>query len=211
MAVEWKKILIDGDQADNFVDLDDTPAALAGEGGKTVKVNAGGNALEFVTVAGDTDEKAGVSADDTTPGYLNGKLTAGTGITLTENTPGGNETLDIKISDGGVDTTQLAADAVDGTKIEDDAVDTEHLAVGAVDTTALGADSVNGTKLADDAVGSEHIEALSADLDFGGNEATDMAFHNVADDAARNALTPVLGKIVFKVDDLHPYICTSVA
>ena len=181
MAVEWKKVLIDGDQADDFVDLDDTPASLAGEGGKTVKVNAGGNALEFVSVAADTDEKTGVSADDTSPGYLVDKIVGGTGITATELTPGGNEDLEIKITDGGVDTTQLAADAVTGDKIEDDAV------------------------------GSEHIEALSADLDFAGNEGKDMAFHNVANDAARDALTPVLGKIVFKADDLHPYICTSVA
>lgn len=36
-----------------------------------------------------------VSSNDTTPGYLNGKLTAGTGITLTEGSDGGNETLSI--------------------------------------------------------------------------------------------------------------------
>jgi hypothetical protein len=42
-----------------------------------------------------TDEKAKVSANDTTAGYLNGKLTAGSGITLTEGSDGGNETLAI--------------------------------------------------------------------------------------------------------------------
>lgn len=42
------------------------------------------------------DEKAKVSANDTTPGYLNGKLVAGTGIALTEQNDGGNETLQIK-------------------------------------------------------------------------------------------------------------------
>jgi hypothetical protein len=46
----------------------------------------------------DTDIKAKVSSNDTTAGYLNGKLVAGTGITLTENTDGGNETLGISIS-----------------------------------------------------------------------------------------------------------------
>ena len=44
-----------------------------------------------------TDEKAKVSADDTTQGYLNGKLTAGANISLTEGTPGGNETLAIAV------------------------------------------------------------------------------------------------------------------
>ena len=38
-----------------------------------------------------------VSLNDTTPGYLNGKLTAGTYITLTEGSDGGNETLEIDV------------------------------------------------------------------------------------------------------------------
>ncbi|MEL6584043.1 MAG: tail fiber protein [Pseudomonadota bacterium] len=36
-----------------------------------------------------------VSSNDTTPGVLNGKLVAGTGVTLTEGSDGGNETLTI--------------------------------------------------------------------------------------------------------------------
>ena len=36
-----------------------------------------------------------VSANDTTPGYLNGKLVAGSNISLTEGSDGGNETLTI--------------------------------------------------------------------------------------------------------------------
>jgi len=43
----------------------------------------------------DTDEKSKVSSNDTTAGYLNGKLVAGTNVTLTENNDGGNETLTI--------------------------------------------------------------------------------------------------------------------
>lgn len=69
------------------------------------------------------------------------------------------ETIDsADLLDAGVVTTaKLASDAVDGTKVADDAINTEHLAAGAVDTTALGADAVNGDKIADDAVDSEHI------------------------------------------------------
>lgn len=48
-----------------------------------------------------TDEKAKVSSNDTTPGFLNGKLVAGTNITLTENNNGGNETLTISAAGGG--------------------------------------------------------------------------------------------------------------
>jgi hypothetical protein len=39
-----------------------------------------------------------VSADDTTSGFLNGKLVAGAGVTFTENSPGGAETLTIAFS-----------------------------------------------------------------------------------------------------------------
>ena len=46
----------------------------------------------------DTDEKSKVSSNDTTAGYLNGKLVAGTNITLTENNDGGDETLTIATS-----------------------------------------------------------------------------------------------------------------
>jgi len=48
-------------------------------------------------ITGD-DEKAAVSANDSTPGYLNGKLVAGDNITLTEGGDGGDETLTIDAS-----------------------------------------------------------------------------------------------------------------
>lgn len=54
--------------------------------------------LSQLTAAAGTDTKARVSNDDTTSGFLNGKLTAGTGITFTENSGGANETLDIAIT-----------------------------------------------------------------------------------------------------------------
>ncbi|CBA17910.1 putative cell surface protein [Acaryochloris phage A-HIS2] len=47
-----------------------------------------------------TDESVKVSANDTTAGFLNGKLVAGSGITLTENNDGANETLTIAATGG---------------------------------------------------------------------------------------------------------------
>ena len=41
------------------------------------------------------EDKVKVSSDDTTPGYLNGKLVAGTNISLTEGSGGADETLTI--------------------------------------------------------------------------------------------------------------------
>lgn len=66
---------------------------------KFVLTDALGNIIRTVddvssfTVASAATVK--VSSNDTTGGYLNGKLVAGTGITLTENNNGGDETLTI--------------------------------------------------------------------------------------------------------------------
>lgn len=51
--------------------------------------------LSTLAAGGGADEKAKVSANDTTAGYLNGKLVQGLNVTLTENNDGGNETLTI--------------------------------------------------------------------------------------------------------------------
>jgi len=52
----------------------------------------------WVALSSDTDVKTKVSANDTTAGYLNGKLTAGANISLTEGSDGGNETLAIAVT-----------------------------------------------------------------------------------------------------------------
>ena len=57
------------------------------------------------------DKKVRVSSNDTTSGFLNGKLVAGTGITLTENLNGKNETLGIATSITQY-TDELAQDAI---------------------------------------------------------------------------------------------------
>lgn len=54
------------------------------------------DSLSAPIIAGaNTDINAKVSSNDTTTGYLNGKLTAGDGISLTEGSDGANETLAI--------------------------------------------------------------------------------------------------------------------
>ncbi len=52
----------------------------------------------WVAIVQDTDVKVQVSSNDTTAGFLNGKLVAGTGVSFTENSDGGNETLTIASS-----------------------------------------------------------------------------------------------------------------
>ena len=53
------------------------------------------NGSAWVALTADTDVKVLVSANDTTAGYLNGKLVAGTNVSFTENSDGSNETLTI--------------------------------------------------------------------------------------------------------------------
>jgi hypothetical protein len=55
----------------------------------------------FVAGLGGGGTTVKVSSNDTTAGYLNGKLTAGAGVTLTEGSDGGNETLEISVSSPG--------------------------------------------------------------------------------------------------------------
>ena len=62
------------------------------------------NGSTWVQITVDTDVKTGVSSNDTTAGYLNGKLVAGEAVTFTENSDGGNETLTV----AAVDPTPLA-------------------------------------------------------------------------------------------------------
>lgn len=44
-----------------------------------------------------------------------------------------------------------------------------------------------------------------------GQQLTDIVGHTVADADAMNALTPVVGKMCWRTDELHPYVCTSAA
>ena len=56
----------------------------------------------WIAITSNTDENAKVSSNDTTAGFLNGKLVAGSNITLTENNNGGNETLSITAADNSI-------------------------------------------------------------------------------------------------------------
>jgi hypothetical protein len=82
--------------------------------GATLNINSGATIANNGTATGfdtDTNDKVKVSANDTTAGFLNGKLVAGTNISLTEGSDGGNETLTAALT-GTIATAQIADDAV---------------------------------------------------------------------------------------------------
>ena len=75
------------------------------------------------------------------------------GSALTITTPG----------DGTVSTAKLAADAVTGAKIADNAIDSEHYVDGSIDHVHLANDAVDGDNISDDAINSEHYVDGSID------------------------------------------------
>jgi len=89
-------------------------ALQVGDSGDTITIPAGATITNNGTANGfgsaDT-EKVKVSSNDTTAGFLNGKLVAGTNISLTEGSDGGNETLTAALT-GTIGTSQIADDAV---------------------------------------------------------------------------------------------------
>ena len=68
-------------------------------------------------------------------------------------------------SSGTIARSEIAADAIDGTKLADNAVDSEHYTDASIERVHLEADIIDGTKIANDAVDSEHIAADSLDTE----------------------------------------------
>lgn len=113
------------------------------------------NGSGWASIAGDI---TGVSAGNgLTGGGTSGAVTltvvGGTGLTANAD--------DIQISNGGVGTTQLAADAVTGAKLADNAVDSEHYTDGSIDTVHLADDAVTGAKIAATTVATGNIVNLA--------------------------------------------------
>jgi len=82
---------------------------------------------------------------------------------------------------GTVVTGMIAADAITGAKIADDAIDSEHYTDGSIDTAHLAADAITGAKIADDAINSEHYTDGSIDTAHIADDQITQA--KIADDA----------------------------
>jgi hypothetical protein len=99
--------------------------------------------------------------------------------------------LDTAEAAGHVSTADLAADAVDGTKIADNAIDSEHYTDGSIDNAHIADDaidsehyadgSIDNAHIADDAIDSEHYADGSIDTAHIAADAIDGT--RIADDA----------------------------
>ena len=75
--------------------------------------------------------------------------------------------------DGSIDRVHLAGDIVDGTKIADNSINSEHYVDGSIDRVHLAGDIVDGSKIADDSINSEHYVNGSIDTAHLANDIVD--------------------------------------
>ena len=67
------------------------------------------------------------------------------------------------ITDGTVVAAEIGADAIDGTKLADNAINSEHYTDGSIDTAHIANDQITGAKIVDNAINSEHYTDASID------------------------------------------------
>ncbi len=77
------------------------------------------------------------------------------------------------ILDATVATADIAADAITGAKLADDACDSEHYTDGSIDHAHLSNDCIDGDNIQDDVINSEHIAAGAVDLEHMSSESVD--------------------------------------
>ena len=147
---EWKKVIVSGsniselvNDANYLVDAQDS-AILSGSFSGSFEGDGSGLTGVVAQAANALTDGNGI-ADFTYDGNT-------ASVTVSVEADGGTLTVGasgVKVSDSGIDTDQLAADAVNGDKIADDAVDSEHIAAGAIDFEHFSAGSVSGSVVAD--------------------------------------------------------------
>lgn len=148
----------------------------------------------------DTDEKAKVSSNDTTAGYLNGKLVAGTNVTFTENNDGGNETLTIAAAGGvtgftGSQNTSSPNNTVNASRLLVDAASTDADAVlqpkgaGAFLAQLPTASTAGGNKRGANAVDLQRIRNAAGQVASG----ADSVIAGGNNNTANNGYASILG------------------
>ena len=71
-------------------------------------------------------------------------------------------TGNIGMPNGSIDRAMIGTDQVDGSKIEDDSINSEHIADGAIDLAHMSANSVDSDQYVDGSVDDAHISGMAA-------------------------------------------------
>ena len=169
-----------------------TPRATYAPGSSVTSEDLNNNQTQLMRKAMEYDEQKLSSLGGTMTGHLTigedqtiifeGATDDGYETTLTVTDPTADRTITLPNVTGTVVTTgdtgtvatgMIAADAITGAKIADDAlnsehytdgsIDADHLAASSVTTAKINSDAVTGAKIADDAIDSEHYTDGSID------------------------------------------------
>ena len=113
---------------------------------------------------------------------------------------------------GTVATGMIAGDAVNGDKIADNSINSEHYVDGSIDRVHLAADIVDGTKIADDSINSEHYIADSIDSEhYAPGSVNTVAIEDTAITTAKLAADAVTNaKIADNSIDSEHYVDGSI-
>lgn len=125
-------------------------------------------------------------------------------ISVADNTPAAlivaEQEVVGRLTGGDVDGIAIGIADNNMVQIDGTANDTEHAVFN-----AAGLEGLTDVEL---------LAALSGDaaaaFDWAGQQLENIVIHNVANNAAKVALTPILGKMVFQVDELAFYGCTVI-
>lgn len=192
MAVTWKKLAFYDEVATTFLGLSDTPASYAaGDADKYVKVNAAYNALEFGLKSGVASGLATLDADS--------KCAQDPKLHATSHKSGGGDV--VNLDELGAPTGPVTFNSQKAT----------GLAAPTVSGDAARKDEVDLKANEADVIKKDGTVAFTGNEDMAGFQLLNYVTHTVADETAMNALTPVVGKRCFRLDDLHPYVCTVAA
>jgi len=167
--------------------------------GSNAIVDLGTDALEFKdayfdgTVEADAITIAGVTLAETIADTVGAMVTSNTETGIAVTYDDSDNTLDFvlgtitslgTISTGvwqgtAIASTYIAADAITGAKIADDAIDSEHYTDGSIDNAHLADDAVNSDEIAAGAIDLAHMSVNSIDSDQYVDGSIDLAHMSV--------------------------------
>ena len=205
--------------------------------GSNAIVDLGTDALEFKdaffdgTVEADAYTVAGTALNEYIADTIGAMVTSNTETGIAVTYEDGDNTLDFvlgtitslgTISTGvwqgtAIASTYIAADAITGAKIADDAIDSEHYTNGSIDNAHLADDAVDSDEIAAGAIDLAHMSVNSIDSDQyvdGSIDTAHIADNNITHAKLENrytakATSSATGNVTIQADDATTFLMTG--